>query len=170
MKRNEGIITFAGNPLTLNGEMVKVGDKAQDFTVLGNDLAPHTLNEYSGKVRILSIVPSIDTGVCAAQTRKFNEEAAKLGDVKILTISCDLPFALGRFCAAEGIDKVITLSDHKATDFGLKYGFLIEELRLLARGIVVVDKEGIVKYVEYVKEVTTHPDYDKAIAEASKLV
>lgn len=170
MKRNEGIITFAGNPLTLIGEMVKPGDKAQDFTVLGNDLTPHTLNEYQGKVRIISAVPSVDTGVCAAQTRRFNEEAAKLGDVVILTISNDLPFALGRFCAAEGIDKVITLSDHKNTDFGLKYGFLIDELRLLARGIVVIDKEGIVKYVEYVKEVTTHPDYDKAIAEASKLL
>ena len=170
MKRNEGIITFGGNPLTLNGEMVKVGDKAQDFTVLANDLTPHTLNEYQGKVRILSIVPSVDTGICAAQTRRFNEEAAKLGDVVILTISCDLPFALGRFCAAEGIDKVITLSDHKATDFGIKYGFLIEELRLLARGIVIVDKDGIVKYVEYVKEVASHPDYDKALAEAAKLV
>lgn len=170
MKRNEGVITFAGNPLTLNGEMVKAGDKAHDFTVLANDLKPHTLNEYQGKVRIISVVPSIDTGVCAAQTRRFNEEAAKLGEVVILTISNDLPFALGRFCAAEGIDKVITLSDHKATDFGLKYGFLIEELRLLARGIVVVDKEGIIRYVEYVKEATTHPDYDKAIAEAAKLV
>jgi thiol peroxidase len=170
MKRNEGIITFAGNPLTLNGEMVKVGDKAMDFTVLANDLSPHTLMEYDGKVRIISVVPSVDTGVCAAQTRRFNEEAAKLGDVVILTISCDLPFALGRFCAAEGIDKVVTLSDHKNTDFGIKYGFLIEELRLLARGIVVVDKSGIVKYVEYVKEVTTHPDYDKALMEAKKLV
>lgn len=170
MKRNEGIITFAGNPLTLTGEMVKAGDKALDFTVLANDLSPHTLKEYDGKVKIISVVPSIDTGVCAAQTRRFNEEAAKLGDVVILTISCDLPFALGRFCAAEGIDKVVTLSDHKATDFGLKYGFLIEELRLLARGIVVIDKEGTVKYVEYVKEVTTHPDYDKAVAEAAKLV
>ena len=170
MKRNEGIITFGGNPLTLNGEMIKVGDKAPEFTVIASDLTPHSLSEYQGKVRIISVVPSVDTGVCAAQTRRFNVEAAKLGDVVILTISNDLPFALGRFCAAEGIDKVITLSDHRASDFGLKYGFLIEELRLLARGIVVIDKEGIVQYVEFVKEATNHPDYDAAIAGATKLV
>jgi thioredoxin-dependent peroxiredoxin len=170
MKKNEGVITFGGNPLTLLGEMVKTGDTAQDFTVLGNDLKPHKLSDYNGKVRIISVVPSVDTGVCAAQTRRFNVEAANLGDVVILTISCDLPFALGRFCAAEGIDKVVTLSDHKDTDFGLKYGFLIEQLRILSRGIVIVDKQGTVRYVEYVKEVTNHPDYDKAIEEAKKLV
>lgn len=170
MKRNEGIITFGGNPLTLNGEMIKVGDKAPEFTVIASDLTPHSLSEYQGKVRIISVVPSVDTGVCAAQTRRFNVEAAKLGDVVILTISNDLPFALGRFCAAEGIDKVVTLSDHRTSDFGLKYGFLIEELRLLARGIVVIDKEGIVQYVEFVKEATNHPDYDAAITGATKLV
>jgi thiol peroxidase len=170
MKKNEGVITFAGNPLTLLGEMVKKGDKAQDFTALANDLKPHKLSDFDGKVRIISVMPSVDTGVCAAQTRRFNEEAAKLGDVQILTISCDLPFALGRFCGAEGIDKVLTLSDHKDTDFGLKYGFLIEQLRLLARGVVIVDKQGTVQYVEFVKEVTTHPDYDTAIAEAKKLI
>lgn len=170
MNKNTGIITFMGNPFTLLGDMVKVGDKAQDFTVLANDLHPVKLSDYDGKIRIISSVPSVDTGVCAAQTRRFNVEAAKLGEVAILTISNDLPFALGRFCAAEGIDKVITLSDHKDTDFGLKYGFLIEELRLLTRGIVVIDKEGVVRYVEYVKEVTTHPDYDKALEAAAKLV
>ncbi|NVO01892.1 MAG: thiol peroxidase [Bacteroidetes bacterium] len=170
MKKNTGIITFGGNPLTILGEMVKKGDKALDFTVLGNDLSPVKLSDFEGKVRIISSVPSVDTGVCAAQTRRFNVEAANLGDVKILTISCDLPFALGRFCAAEGIEKVVTLSDHKEVDFGSKYGFLIEELRLLARGIVVIDKAGIVQYVEYVNEVTNHPDYDNALAEAKKLV
>jgi thiol peroxidase len=170
MKKNTGIITFGGNPLTILGEMVKKGDKALDFTVLGNDLSPVKLSDFEGKVRIISSVPSVDTGVCAAQTRRFKVEAANLGDVKILTISCDLPFALGRFCAAEGIEKVVTLSDHKEVDFGSKYGFLIEELRLLARGIVVIDKAGIVQYVEYVKEVTDHPNYDNAIAEAKKLV
>jgi thiol peroxidase len=170
MKKNTGIITFGGNPLTILGEMVKKGDKALDFTVLGNDLSPVKLSDFEGKVRIISSVPSVDTGVCAAQTRRFNVEAANLGDVKILTISCDLPFALGRFCAAEGIEKVVTLSDHKEVDFGSKYGFLIEELRLLARGIVIIDKTGIVQYVEYVKEVTDHPNYDNALAEAKKLV
>jgi len=169
MEKHQGMITFGGNPLTLVGTMVKEGDTAKDFTVLANDLKPHKLSDYSGKTRIISVVPSIDTGVCAAQTRRFNVEAAKLENVVILTISCDLPFALGRFCAAEGIDKVITLSDHKETDFGLKYGFLIEELRLLSRGIVIVDKDGIIRYVEYVKEVTTHPDYDKALEMLKKI-
>ena len=150
--------------------MIKVGDKAPEFTVcLANNLSPVKLSDYKGKVRIISSVPSVDTGVCAAQTRRFNLEAAKLNDVVILTISADLPFALGRFCAAEGIDKVVTLSDHKETDFGIKYGFLIDELRLLARGIVVVDKYDIVRYVEYVSEVTNHPDYDKALAAAAAL-
>jgi thiol peroxidase len=170
MNKNTGITTFKGTPLTLLGNMVKAGDNGPDFTVLANDLSPVKLSDYSGKVRILSVVPSVDTGVCAAQTRKFNVEAAALGDVVILTISMDLPFALGRFCAAEGIDKVKTLSDHKNADFGIKYGFLIEELRLLNRGIVVVDKAGVVQYVEYVKENTSHPDYDKAIEAAKKLV
>ncbi len=169
MKRNEGIITFKENPMTLNGEMIKVGDKAPDFTAIATDMRPHKLSDYEGKVRILSVMPSVDTGICAAQTRRFNVEASKLGEVVILTLSNDLPFALGRFCAAEGIDKVITLSDHKNTEFGLAYGFLIEELRLLARGIVVIDQKGVVQYVEYVKEVTTHPDYDAALAAATKL-
>lgn len=169
MKKNTGIITFGGNPLTLLGEMVKPGDKALDFTVLSNDLKPVKLSDYKGKIRIISSVPSVDTGVCAAQTRRFNVEAAKLDDVVILTVSADLPFALGRFCAAEGIDKVITLSDHREMDFGSKYGFLIEELRLLSRGIVVVDKDDTVRYVEFVKEITTHPDYDKVLMEITKL-
>ena len=170
MNKNSGITTFMGNPLTLLGNMVKSGDKAYDFTVIGEGLKPVKLSDYDGKIRIISVVPSVDTGVCAAQTRRFNEEAAKLEDTVILTVSCDLPFALGRFCAAEGIDKVKTLSDHKDTDFGLNYGFLIEELRLLNRGIVVVDKKGIITYVEYVKENTEHPDYNKAIEAAKKLL
>jgi thioredoxin-dependent peroxiredoxin len=170
MKKNEGVITFGGNPVTLLGELVKTGDRAQDFTALTKDLKPHKLSDNKGKVVIISSVLSVDTGICAAQTRHFNVDAASLNDVVILTISCDLPFTLGRFCAAEGIDKVITLSDHKDTDFGLKYGFLMEELRMLARGIVVIDKEGIVRYAEYVKEVGSDPDFDKALAEVKKLI
>ena len=170
MKKTTGMTTFMGNPLTLLGETIKVGDKAPDFTAIGEGLKPVKLSDYAGKVVLISAVPSVDTGVCAAQTRKFNVEAANLGDVAILTLSCYLPFALGRFCAAEGIDKVVTLSDHKDTDFGLKYGFLIEELRLLNRGIVVVDKNGVVQYVEFVKENTNHPDYDAAIAAAKTVV
>ncbi len=170
MGKRTGVITFKGNPLTLAGDETKVGTKAPDFYALNNKLEPVKLSDFNGKVRIISVFPSIDTPVCAAQTRRFNVEAANLGDVQILTVSCDLPFALGRFCAAEGIDKEITLSDHKELDFGLKYGFVIDELRLLARGVVVVDKAGVVKYVEYVKEVTDEPDYDSAIKAARELI
>lgn len=159
-------VTMGGNPVTLLGKSIKVGDKAPDFTVLDAGLAPVKLSSQKGKTVIISVVPSIDTSVCAAQTRRFNEEAAKLDNIAILTISVDLPFALGRFCAAEGIEAVQTLSDHKDLDFGTKYGYVIEELRLLARGIVVVDPDGIVQHVEYVPEVTDHPDYDKALAVA----
>ena len=170
MEKRTGVITFKGNPLTLAGAEIKVGAKAPDFYALSNTLAPVKLSDFDGKVRIISVFPSIDTPVCAAQTRRFNVEAANLGDVQILTLSCDLPFALGRFCAAEGIDKEITLSDHKELDFGLKYGFVIDELRLLARGVIVVDKAGVVKYVEYVKEVTDEPDFDSAIKAARELI
>jgi thioredoxin-dependent peroxiredoxin len=170
MKRNEGAVTLGGNPVTLLGEMVKAGDKAQDFTVLTKDFKPYKLSDNAGKVQIISVILSVDTGICSAQTRRFNEETANLGDVAILTISCDTPFALARYCAADGIDKVAVLTDYKETDFSLKYGFLVEQNRLLARGIVIIDKEGIVRYVEYVKEIGSHPDYDKALAEAKKLV
>ncbi len=168
MEKHSGIITFGGNPLTLAGKMIKTGDKAPEFTVLNPDLSPFTFNS-DGKVTIISVVPSIDTGICDSQTRRFNQEAANL-DMDILTISCDLPFALGRYCAAAGIDKVKTLSDHHSLDFGSKYGFVIDELRILSRGIVIVDQNGVVKYVEYVKEVASHPDYETALAEAKKLL
>ena len=158
-----------GNPLTLVGPMVKKGDKAIDFTALNNELAPVHLSDFDGKVKVISVVPSIDTGICETQTRTFNKEAAELGDVVILTISCDLPFALGRFCGAHGIDKVITLSDHKCLDFGYKYGFVIDELRLLSRGIIVINKENVVTYVEYVPEVASHPNYELALNEVRKL-
>lgn len=170
MKRNTNIVTFGGNPVTLLGKMIKPGINAKNFIAVGKDLKPVMLSDYSGKVRIISSVPSIDTSVCAQQTRKFNEEASKLGDVQIITISCDLPFALNRFCAAEGIDKIVTVSDHKNTDFGVKYGLLIEEFRLLARSIIIVDKLDVVRYVEVVKEISNHPDYDKALAAARDLV
>ena len=170
MEKRTGVITFGGNPLTLAGNEIKVGAKAPDFYALNSKLQPVKLSDFDGKVRIISVFPSIDTPVCAAQTRRFNVEAANLGDVQILTVSCDLPFALGRFCAAEGIDKEITLSDHKELDFGLKYGFVIDELRLLARGVVVVDKDGVVKHVEYVKEITEEPDYDSAIEAVKKII
>ena len=163
-------ITMHGNQLTLAGNPIKVGDSAPDFTVNNKDLGEVKLSDFKGKTVILSIFPSIDTPVCATQTRIFNQKAVDLSDdVVVLTISKDLPFALARFCAAEGIDRVHTLSDYKANDFGNKYGFLINELQLLARGVVVVDKNGTVQYVEYVSEMTNEPNYDNVLDAVSKL-
>ncbi len=160
-------ITFKGGPVTLLGSEVKVGDKAPNFTVLANDLSPVTLDDSKGHVRLISVVPSIDTGVCDAQTRRFNEEAASLGNVKVLTVSVDLPFAQKRWCAAAGIENVQTLSDHRDLSFGEAYGVAIKELRLLARAVFVVDSNDTVTYVEYVSEATNHPNYEAAI-EAAK--
>lgn len=160
-------ITFKGNPVTILGNEVKVGDQAPDFTVLANNLTPVTLADSKGTVRIISVVPSLDTGVCDAQTRRFNEAAAELEGVHILTISVDLPFAQSRWCGAAGIDKVQTLSDHRELSFGMAYGVVIQELRLLARAVFVIDANDKVVHVEYVPEVTTHPDYEAAI-EAAK--
>jgi len=157
------IVTFGGTPVTLEGEEIKVGDVARDFTCLDVDLKEVKLSDFKGKEVIISVVPSVDTSVCAAQTRRFNEEASKNPDVVVLTISVDLPFALGRFCAAEGLESVKTLSDHRNLDFALKYGFNMKELRILARGLVVVGADNVVKYVEYVPEVGNHPDYDAAL-------
>jgi len=164
-----GVTTFKGNPLTLIGLEIKVGQKAPDFQVLAQDLSPVTLANSQGKIRLISVVPSLDTPVCDQQTRRFNQEAAKLADVAILTISMDLPFAQKRWCGAAGIDKVQVLSDHKDASFGTAYGTLIKELRLLARSVFVVDGSGTVRYVEYVPEVTSHPNYDAALAAARSL-
>ena len=170
MEKNQNKVTFKGEPVTLLGNEIKVGDKAPDFRALDNGLNPTKLSDYKGKVKVLSVFPSVDTSVCSKQNRRFNEEAAGLSDdIAILAISNDLPFALGRFCDAEGIDKVTTLSDHKDVDFGTKYGFLIEELRLLARGVVVVDQNDQVRYVEYVPEIGNEPDYESALSAAKQL-
>jgi thiol peroxidase len=164
MKENKGVVAFGDMPVTLLGEMIKAGDYAPDFTVTDKGLNPVSLSDFRGKIVILSIFPSIDTKVCAAQTRRFNKEASGLStDVVILAISKDLPFALNRFCAAEGIERVHTLSDYKHSDFGCKYGFLIKENMLLARGVVVIDRNGYVEYVEYVKNVALEPDYNRAL-------
>lgn len=156
-------VTFKGNPVTLIGAEVKVGDKAPNFTVLANDLSPVTLEDSKGKVRLISVVPSIDTGVCDAQTRRFNEEAAKLENATVLTVSVDLPFAQKRWCAAAGLENVHTLSDHRDLSFGENYGVVMKELRLLARSVFVVDSNDTVTYVEYVGEGTDHPNYEAAI-------
>lgn len=165
MEKRTGIITFAGNPLTLVGPEVKVGQAAPDFTVLDNELNAKTLADFDGKVKVISVVPSLDTGVCDAQTRWFNQDVTKLSDdVVVLTISMDLPFAQARWCGAAGVENVVTLSDHKDASFGQNYGFLIEELRLLARGVVVINKDNKVTYVEYVKEVTDAVNFDAVLA------
>ncbi len=168
--RRENIFTMQGNPITLVGKEIKVGDKAPDFMVLKNDNAGYSLKDAGDNIKIISVLPSLDTGVCELQTITFNEMAADLGDVVILTLSVDLPFAQKRFCGAHGIDKVITLSDHRDLSFGMNYGFVIEELRLLSRGIVVLDRDNTVKYVEYVKEVGSHPNYDRVLEEVKKLI
>ncbi len=156
-------VSFQQDPVTLLGNEIKVGDTAPNFTVLNNDLQEVSLDDYKGKKKLISVVPSIDTGVCSDQTRRFNEEAEKLDNVHVLTISMDLPFAQKRWCAAEGIENLDTLSDHRDADFGEKYGVLIKELRLLARSIFVVDSNDKVTYVEYVEEVSNHPDYESAL-------
>lgn len=160
-----GVATLQGNPLTLLGPELKAGDKAPDFTLNKDLLTEVTLADFEGKVKLISVVPSLDTGVCDAQTRRFNKEAASLGeDVVILTVSVDLPFAQTRWCGAAGVDKVITLSDYKNRSFGMAYGVLIKELQLDMRSIFVLDKDNKLVYVEYVKEMSEHPDYEKALA------
>lgn len=171
MEKRKNIITFAGTPMTLVGKAIKVGQIAPDFKVIATDLSEVTLKNYEGKVKVLSIVPSLDTGVCDAQTRWFNQNVTNLSsDVVVLTISMDLPFAQKRYCGANGIENVVTLSDYRYADFGQNYGCLIEELRLLTRTIVILDKDNTVKYVQYVPEVTTPPDYDKAVASLKSLL
>ncbi|MDN5304146.1 MAG: thioredoxin-dependent peroxiredoxin [Fusobacteriaceae bacterium] len=166
-RKNE--VTFGGAGITLLGDKINVGDKAPDFTALKNDLSEFKLSDVEG-IKLISVVPSIDTGVCELQTTRFNQEAGNLEGVNVITISVDLPFALGRFCANKGIDKAVTLSDHRDLDFGTKYGFVIKEHRLLSRGIVLVDADNVVRYVEYVSEVTNHPDYDKALEATRELL
>lgn len=167
MQERTGIITFGGQALTLTGNNIEVGSQAPDFTVFSNDLTPCALSDHKGKVLIISSVPSLDTGVCDRETRRFNEEAAKLGDdVRILTISNDLPFAQARWCGASGIDKVITLSDYKDLSFGEAYGVVIKELRLLTRAVFVVNKEGKIVYKEIVPEITNEPNYENILKAA----
>ena len=171
MKERTGIITMRGDPLTLVGEEVKVGDPAPDFVVLNNNLSPIKFSSYRGKTCIVSSVPSLDTPVCDTETRRFNEEAGRLGsDVVILTISMDLPFAQKRWCAAAGVDKVQTLSDHRDASFGLAYGVLIKELRLLARAVFLVDRGGTIRYIQWVKEVSKEPDYEEILRALKKLL
>jgi thiol peroxidase len=165
----KGVVTLRGNAMTLVGPEVKVGDKAPNFTLTGNDMKPVTLADTTGKVRIIASVPSLDTPVCDTETRRFNEEAGKLPGVEILTVSVDLPMAQKRWCGAAGVDKVRTLSDYRDRNFGTSYGVLIQEILLNARAIFVLDKSDTVQYVEYVKEVGEQPNFDAALAAARNL-
>ena len=170
MGERKGIFTMKGNPLTLIGNEVKVGDTAPDFDVLDNDLQPVKVSDFKGKVLVISSVTSLDTATCDTETRRFNDEATKLGpDVEILTISMDLPFAQKRWCGAAGIDRVKTASDHRDASFGNAYGVLIKELRLLARCVFVVDRDGAVQYVQLVKEGSEEPDYAPVLDAVKKL-
>ncbi|MDO3378838.1 thiol peroxidase [Geoalkalibacter halelectricus] len=166
-----GVITFKGNPITLIGPDVKVGDQAPDFRVVDQGLAPVTLADSAGKIRLISATPSIDTGVCDTMVRKFNQAAAALPDnVAVYTISLDLPFAQKRWCGAAGIERVQVLSDYQDRSFGLAYGVLMKELKLLARSVFIIDAQGKVVYREIVAEGTNEPDYDAALAAVKKLV
>lgn len=163
MEERRGVVTFKSNPVTLVGPEIKVGDKAPDFRLLTTEMTEVWLSESKGRVRLLSVVPSLDTPVCDLQTQRFEEEASKLGDLVIYTISMDLPFAQARYCGAHNITNLRTLSDHREASFGVAYGVLIKELRLLSRAVFIVDRDDIVRYVEYVKEITQHPEYDSAL-------
>ena len=172
MSDRSGLVTFKGNAITISGPGVKVGAKAPGFELVANDLSTKTLADFAGKVAIISVVPSLDTGICDKSTRKFNEEASKLGDVVILTVSRDLPFAQKRWCGAAGVEKVVTLSDFRGGSFGKNYGYEMTQgplKGLLTRAVVVVDKQGVVQYEEIVSEIVQEPNYDAALASAKKL-
>jgi thioredoxin-dependent peroxiredoxin len=171
MHERHGFVTFKGVPLTLLGATPQIGAKAPDFTALRGDLTPFSLGQAAGKVVVINSIPSLDTPICAMQTRRFNQEAAGLGErVKVLVVSMDLPFAQKRFCSTEGIANLETLSDHRDASFGTSYGLLIKELRLLGRAVLVIDKDGVLRYQQLVPEVGQEPNYDEALAEIKKLI
>ena len=164
MNERKGVITMGGKPLTLLGNEPKIGEKAPDFTLLDKGLAEKSLKDFAGKIKVISVAPSLDTKVCSIQLRWFNEDAAsRPDDVAVLNVTMDLPFAIGRFCAVEGIENATALSDHRDASFGLGYGVLIKELRLLARSIFIIDKNDVLRYVQIVPEETNEPDYEDAM-------
>lgn len=166
-----GVATLKGNPITLIGPELKVGDKAPEFQLNKSLVDVVELEQFAGKVKLISVIPSIDTGVCDAQTRRFNEEASKLGDkAAIITVSVDLPMAQARWCGAAGVDNVVMLSDYRDNNFGKSYGVLIKELHLDMRSIFVVDADNTIRYVEYVSEMTEHPSYEQALAAVQALL
>ena len=163
-QERQGKITFKGNPMTLVGQPVKAGDAAPDFRVVDNTLQPVTLASSAGKIRLITVVPSLDTPVCDTMTRTFNQDAAKLpGNVAVYTVSLDLPFAQKRWCGYAGIERVQTLSDYQDRAFVLNYGLLIKELKLAARAVLVIDASDRISYLQIVPEVTSEPDYTAAL-------
>ncbi|NIA06867.1 MAG: thiol peroxidase [Actinobacteria bacterium] len=170
MQERKGVVTFQGEPLTLLGDEVTVGQAAPDFTVVDKDFKPVKLSEFAGRVVLISAVPSLDTPVCSIQTKRFNEEAAKLAEkITVLTISEDLPFAQGRFCSSEKIEGHQVLSDHVYRQFGQNYGLLIKDMMLLARTVLIVGKDGVISYREIVSEITEEPNYDAALTAAKEI-
>jgi len=170
MNERKGIITFQGNPLTLVGPELNTGDKAPDFVLLDGDLKECSLKDFAGTIKVISVTPSLDTPVCDMQARRFNQEASGLGkDIVVMNVSMDLPFAISRFCAAAGIERVRAFSDHRDASFGNAYGVLIKELRLLARAVFVIDKKDIVQYREIVPEITNLPDFDAALGVINRI-
>ena len=161
MEERQGIVTMKGNPLTLMGNEVRVGEAAPDFVVIDNDLGEVNFSSYRGKTCIISSIPSLDTPVCDLETKVFNEEAANFDpNIVILTISMDLPFAQKRWCVAAGAERVETLSDHRDAAFGASFGVLIKGLRLLSRAVFLVDAGGTIRYIQVVEEITNEPDYE----------
>lgn len=171
MEERHSLVTMKGNPLTLMGKELKVGDTAPGVELLNNDLQPVNLSDYSGQICVVSSVPSLDTPVCDMETRRFNQEAESLGsDINILTVSMDLPFAQKRWCGAAGVNRVITLSDHRNASFGTEFGVLIKELRLLARAVFIIDGEGIVRYIQLVQELSQEPDYEAVLSALKEMI
>jgi len=165
LEERAGVVTFQGQPLTLLGPEIKVGQKAPDFTVVDRDLKSLSLRDFTGKIKVISVTPSLDTPVCDLQARRFNQEATGLTeDVVVLNVSMDLPFAINRFCTQAGIDRVVVLSDHREASFGRTYGVLIKELKLLTRAVFVIDKYDTVRYMEIVPEITNEPNYEAALS------
>lgn len=164
MPVRKGEVTFLGNPLTLRGPKLRVGDKAPNFCLLRQDLSEATLRDFAGRTLLIAAVPSLDTPVCDLEAKRFNEEAAKRPNVTVLVVSMDLPFAQSRWCGATGAKNIVTLSDHRSAEFGADYGVLISELRLLARAVFVIGPDGVIRHLQIVPEVAHQPDFDKALA------
>jgi len=171
MNERKGLVSMKGQSLTLLGNEVEVGQKAPDFEVVTNDLSTVRFSSFHGKICVISSVPSLDTAVCDMQTRRFNEEAIKLGeDVVVLTISMDLPFAQKLWCGTAGVKNVQTLSDHREASFATAFGVLIKDVRLIARAVFIVDKDGIIRYIQIVDELTNEPDYQSVLDAVRELI